>query len=573
MADKRILYTEQVVGANHPTLADVANRLVLVEHNNDGSHKDFINVDTYGGLTAAVAGFSSTPVVAHVTSNQTISVDLIIPITFTVVVTPGIQISIDNLKTLTVSGVFTCGLQQVFYGLGTVVFTDHGVDAIQPEWFSGGVIPALTVAGSPLPRQGARLSILGPGTAQPFSTGLLSVNPDIVLTNNPLGSTTLIGSKVNNDFPALTQTGYGSRSLGRISSSATGNINTFSSDTEIVSANANSFTGNLRGINTTAYHYGSGNVGNLIGASVTSFIAGAGTATFLQGINVNAAINGSGGASATTIEGIRATSGLTAATVVTPTTMRGGFHATSISGTSAAAPVVSVASGSHSQCYNNKVGASMTTASAVYGVVGTTTAGTGVLFGSVNGAWYNIEMKDATATTVYGTRILPSSTILATIPNFYGVSIESSGILSTTTIFDFYSNNAAAYNYFAGKLFIGSVTPRTQAEKLQVTGSTFSYNYASSIVTNSAATYTVLASDSSIIQTTAASTYTLPTPSTCTGRVLTLKTTFAGTVVSASANVVPQIGGSATTAILAATAGKWATIQSDGTNWVIMTSN
>lgn len=39
MADQRIQYTEQMVGANHPTLQDTLNRLTLVEHNNDGTHK------------------------------------------------------------------------------------------------------------------------------------------------------------------------------------------------------------------------------------------------------------------------------------------------------------------------------------------------------------------------------------------------------------------------------------------------------------------------------------------------------------------------------------------------------
>ena len=54
------------------------------------------------------------------------------------------------------------------------------------------------------------------------------------------------------------------------------------------------------------------------------------------------------------------------------------------------------------------------------------------------------------------------------------------------------------------------------------------------------------------------------------GREIMLKTIAAFTVVSASANVVPLAGGAAGTAILAATPGAWATLVSDGTNWVIM---
>lgn len=94
-----------------------------------------------------------------------------------------------------------------------------------------------------------------------------------------------------------------------------------------------------------------------------------------------------------------------------------------------------------------------------------------------------------------------------------------------------------------------------------------------SLVTNAASTYTVLASDQMIIQTTTASTYTLPAPASFIGRQLHIVTQFAGAVVSASANVFPLAGGSPSTAILAATAGKWATLVSNGTNWVIVASN
>ena len=65
-------------------------------------------------------------------------------------------------------------------------------------------------------------------------------------------------------------------------------------------------------------------------------------------------------------------------------------------------------------------------------------------------------------------------------------------------------------------------------------------------------------------------TVTLPSPSSNTGRVIEFKTIAAQTVVSASSNVVPITGGAAGTAILPATAGAWATLLSDGTNWIIM---
>jgi hypothetical protein len=65
-------------------------------------------------------------------------------------------------------------------------------------------------------------------------------------------------------------------------------------------------------------------------------------------------------------------------------------------------------------------------------------------------------------------------------------------------------------------------------------------------------------------------TVTLPTASTFPGRYLTFQNYQAQTLVSASSNVVPRAGGAAGTAILLAVAGNWATMVSDGTNWVIM---
>lgn len=93
------------------------------------------------------------------------------------------------------------------------------------------------------------------------------------------------------------------------------------------------------------------------------------------------------------------------------------------------------------------------------------------------------------------------------------------------------------------------------------------------LVKNAGATYTVLETDTTIIQNTAASVYTLPSASAYVGRILNIKTEFAGTITSASSNVVPLVGGAAGTAILAATAGKWAMLQSDGVAWIIIAAN
>ncbi len=65
-------------------------------------------------------------------------------------------------------------------------------------------------------------------------------------------------------------------------------------------------------------------------------------------------------------------------------------------------------------------------------------------------------------------------------------------------------------------------------------------------------------------------TVTLPAASSWAGRQLSFKNMQAQTLVSASSNVVPIDSTTAGTAILLGVVGNWATLVSDGTNWIIM---
>ena len=67
-------------------------------------------------------------------------------------------------------------------------------------------------------------------------------------------------------------------------------------------------------------------------------------------------------------------------------------------------------------------------------------------------------------------------------------------------------------------------------------------------------------------------TVTLPAASLWTGRAVVFKNLQAQTLVSASSNVAPINSATPGTAILPATVGAWATLVSDGTNWVVMQS-
>jgi hypothetical protein len=63
------------------------------------------------------------------------------------------------------------------------------------------------------------------------------------------------------------------------------------------------------------------------------------------------------------------------------------------------------------------------------------------------------------------------------------------------------------------------------------------------------------------------------TPTVPAGKLIYIKTYTANAVNSASSNVIPITGGAAGTAILSATAGKWALLQWNGSSYEILQSN
>lgn len=119
--------------------------------------------------------------------------------------------------------------------------------------------------------------------------------------------------------------------------------------------------------------------------------------------------------------------------------------------------------------------------------------------------------------------------------------------------------------------------PLTGSELVPVvqSGATVQTNVSSLIRQSSpvtkTASFTVADNENFIVcDGTASITVTLPTASNWAGRVITIKTIKAFTVVSNASNVTPLNSSTAGTAILAATIGKWAMLVSNGTNWIIM---
>lgn len=120
------------------------------------------------------------------------------------------------------------------------------------------------------------------------------------------------------------------------------------------------------------------------------------------------------------------------------------------------------------------------------------------------------------------------------------------------------------------------VAGKIKSDTLEVTGGVKITGYMTrGAPVTKTANFTVAESENWLINNKSGSTciVTLPSASTYSGREITIKTTQAQTVISASSNVISLDGTTTSTAILPATIGKWATLVSNGTNWVIMASN
>jgi hypothetical protein len=187
----------------------------------------------------------------------------------------------------------------------------------------------------------------------------------------------------------------------------------------------------------------------------------------------------------------------------------------------------------------------------------------------------------AGSTATAQTGFLSASSLIGATNNYAFSTQDTAAVTAGKTAYGFFSaiNTASgggttwgfyaqgtANNYFGGNVAIGRATPTVS---LDVNGA-MALRAPSTV---NAATYTVAVTDSSLRFTTTNCTVTLPTAASFTGRILYLNTITANSVTSASSNVIPLGSNTAGTAILAATAGKFAMIQSDGTNWITMMAN
>jgi hypothetical protein len=171
------------------------------------------------------------------------------------------------------------------------------------------------------------------------------------------------------------------------------------------------------------------------------------------------------------------------------------------------------------------------------------------------------------ATAAYTAKLHVFGSTTATTPTM----VVREGVVSPTGgvgTFDVQNSAGTSLLFVSGSGNVGIGTA-TNLSTLTVNG-----GFAAKAPSNvNAATYTVTATDYSLRFTTTNCTVTLPAAASFPGRILILNTITANSATSAASNVKPLGSDTAGTPILAATAGKFAEIQSDGTNWVTLTAN
>lgn len=177
-------------------------------------------------------------------------------------------------------------------------------------------------------------------------------------------------------------------------------------------------------------------------------------------------------------------------------------------------------------------------------IVALTGAGTTVVTGTYPN--FTITSNDAYAGTVTSVSVVSANGFAGTV----ATATTTPAITLTTTITGLLKGNGTA---------ISAAVANTDYVPL-------------STVLTKTADYTITGTDTWIINNKSGSTFTLtfPAASLWTGRSITVKNMQVQSVVSASSNIVPLDSTTPGTAILLDVVGNWATMVSDGTNWVIM---
>lgn len=182
-----------------------------------------------------------------------------------------------------------------------------------------------------------------------------------------------------------------------------------------------------------------------------------------------------------------------------------------------------------------------------------------------------------------GTRVTPTATQSGdTLLGFRGYGYDGAGFASAAQGAAFLLEAAqtwSAGNYGTQIRFFTTLNGSTALAEVLKLGNdglaTFTGAISRGAPVTKTADFTVAATENHLINNKSGSgcVATLPSAASFPGRELFFNSEQAQTLTSATSNVVPRAGGAAGTAILPATAGAWALLVSNATNWKIIASS
>lgn len=162
-----------------------------------------------------------------------------------------------------------------------------------------------------------------------------------------------------------------------------------------------------------------------------------------------------------------------------------------------------------------------------------------------------------------------------TVTNAAGtITISSLGLLSLSVVSaNGFAGTVSTVNLASAITLTTTITGVLKGNGTAILAAVPNTDYiAPSAVVTKTADFSLAATENWVINNKSGSTctVTLPAASSWSGRSVVFKNMQPQTLVSASSNVVPIDGTTAGTAILLNVVGNWATLVSDGTNWIIM---
>jgi hypothetical protein len=196
-----------------------------------------------------------------------------------------------------------------------------------------------------------------------------------------------------------------------------------------------------------------------------------------------------------------------------------------------------------------------------------------VITGGATQGITQIENGGTSASTAAQARAnLGAGTVSRVTGTGYASGLSLVGDITTTGTISLQGNVVVTSSDVVGTININTQTSGNLDLVTRVAGVLPVANGGSGVVATKTADFTLADTEGWVINNKSGSTctVTLPAASAWLGRVVTFKNLQLQTLVSASSNVVPLIGGAAGTAILPGLVGAWATLVSDGTNWVVM---